>query len=107
MSLDFMLYANRRVSVLDENITHNLGRMAKAAGIYDCLWRPNENGFDIAHQIIPILEKGLSELKKNPEKFKEYNAPNGWGLYEHFVPYVQRILDGCYANPDAEIVVSR
>jgi hypothetical protein len=32
------------LEVFDYNITHNLGEMAKAAGIYMELWRPEEIG---------------------------------------------------------------
>lgn len=103
MSLDFYLRANRRVDVCDLNITHNLGPMAKAAGIYDCLWRPAEHGYTHAAQIVPILERGLRELRGDPEKFKAYNASNGWGMYENFVPFVAKVLEKCQENPDGEI----
>ena len=33
--------------------------------------------------------------------------PNGWGLYEHFVPWIERYLAACIANPDSIVTVSR
>lgn len=109
------------------NITHNLNTMAGEAGIYEALWRPHrlKEGYNISendHQaewkfeeenttlakdIIPLLEKGLSDLKTRPEYFEKFNSPNGWGMYEHFVPFVEKYLEACKKYPDAIIEVSR
>lgn len=89
------------------NITHNLGGMALAAGIYEALWRPDENGFIEAKDIIEILEKGISCLKQRPEQFKKYDSPNGWGRYKDFVPFVEKYLEACKKFPLAVIKVSR
>ena len=56
---------------------------------------------------IITLALGLAILKGNPEHFKQYNAPNGWGLYKHFVPWVEEYLEACIAYPHAAIHVSR
>jgi predicted phage-related endonuclease len=85
------------------NITNNLTGMAKEAGIYEALWRPDENGYTKANHILPILEEGLKKLKKNPEYYKKFNPPNGWGDYEGFVNFVENVLDECKRNPDADI----
>lgn len=89
------------------NITHNLNRMAEAAGIYEPLWRPEEIGITKASQLIEPLTKGLELLKANPQKFEAYNAPNGWGLYTHFVPWVEAYLKACIEHPDSNVRVSR
>lgn len=44
MSLDVCLKGKNGETLYSRNITHNLGRMAQAAGIYECLWRPEEHG---------------------------------------------------------------
>ena len=106
MSLDFNLYELQSSRVCGENITHNLGKMAKEAGIYDALWHPTENGYTKGKDIIPILQAGLAKLEANPGYFKKFDSPNGWGLYIHFVPFVKRVLEGCVGHPDADIVVS-
>lgn len=106
MSLDFDLKVTQPVSVFSANITHNLGKMADKAGIYKALWRPKESGYEKARDVIPVLEKGLAKLKANPAKYEQYNSPDGWGTYKHFVPFVEEVLDACYANPDADIEVS-
>lgn len=110
MSLDFCLgYRNdgHFTEVFSRNITHNLGQMADKAGIYKALWRPDENGFKKAKDVIEILKKGLKKLEDNPEKFRKYNSENGWGMYKHFVPFVKAILNSCENYPNAIILVSR
>lgn len=89
------------------NITHNLNRMAEAAGIYRAVWRPEENGIQAAQQLIAPLRAGITLLESDPERFKQYDASNGWGLYEHFVPWLKRYLRACEENPTATIRVSR
>jgi hypothetical protein len=107
MSLDIRLERVQLTTVFDRNITHNLTGMASEAGIYEALWRPDEQGYRKAEQIIPILRKGLALLESDPERFKKFNASNGWGMYEHFVPFVKSVLSACEEFPDADIVVSR
>jgi hypothetical protein len=110
MSLDFYLQYTcdgNEISVFDRNITHNLGKMADKAGIYYALWRPEEKGWTTAKDITKVLEKGLKKLKDKPEYFEKFNAPNGWGMYEHFVPFVEEVLEACKKYPSAIIEVSR
>ena len=103
MSLDVKLHAE----VYAANITHNLGKMAEEAGIYQALWRPEEIGCDYARDLIEILSEGLVKLTADPDHYKKFNSPNGWGMYIHFVPFVSKYLAACIANPDARIYVSR
>ena len=93
--------------VYSANITHNLGKMAIEAGIYDALWRPEEIGITKAAQLIEPLRTGVQLMKSDPPRFEKHNASNGWGLYEHFVPFVEKYLNVCIDNPDADVTVSR
>lgn len=93
--------------IYSANITHNLGVMADAAGIYSCLWLPDENGITHARQLIEPLTSGLARLKADPKHYETFNAKNGWGLYKHFVPFVEKYLAACIEHPDAEVSVSR
>jgi hypothetical protein len=117
----------KQEEVYDANITHNLGEMADKAGIYEALWRPHrlKEGYNIPEddrdteydyecstttlgkEIIPIIEKGLADLKARPKYFEEFNSPNGWGMYEHFVPFVENYLNALKEYPEAEVIVSR
>jgi hypothetical protein len=96
-----------REEIYSSNITHNLGDMAEAAGIYKELWRPEVIGITKAKQLIEPLKIGLEKLKSDPKEYERYNASNGWGLYEHFVPFVENYLNACIENPDANVSVSR
>lgn len=107
MSLDVYLEVVRPVTVYDANITHNLNKMAEAAGIYKHLWRPDEIGVTKACELIEPLTAGLADLKARPEHFEQFNAPNGWGMYKHFVPFVEKYLAACIENPDANVRVWR
>lgn len=91
----------------DSNITHNLGAMANEAGIYKHLWRPEEIGITKARQLIEPLRAGLKLMQNDPPRFEKHNAKNGWGLYEHFVPWVTKYLNACEQWPDANVRVSR
>lgn len=91
----------------DSNITHNLGRMAREAGIYEACWRPEEIGATKAAQLIQPLRDGLALLRSDAARFRQFDAPNGWGTYEHFVPWVTEYLAACEEYPDADVSVSR
>lgn len=115
MSLDVELYLDidskveepYQVVLFESNITHNLTEMASAAEIYYPLWRPEEKGFIFAKDIIDVVEAGLVLMRSDPERFKKYDAPNGWGLYENFVPWVEEYLNACKEHPNARIRVDR
>jgi hypothetical protein len=105
MSLDVYLYG--RAPVFQANITHNLIAMAREAGIATCLWDPGDIDIEYARQLIGPLRAGIALMKADPVRFKAFDSSNGWGLYENFVPWLERYLAACEENPDAEVVVSR
>lgn len=102
---------SRAVMMSDEfyeaNITHNLSKMAKEAGIYQVVWRPDENGFNKASEIAGILKAGIEDMKNRPDYYRQFDADNGWGTYRDFVPWLERYLTACEEYPDAYIRVSR
>lgn len=91
------------------NVTHNLVPMAKEAGLYQALWRPDEAAPPLTHakHLIPLLEAGLDAMRENPAKFEALAPSNGWGTYAAFVPWVGRYLRACREFPDATIRVFR
>jgi hypothetical protein len=107
MGLNLYFSEIKEVDVFDRHITHNLGKMAKEAGIYEVLWRPEEIGIDKASDMIPFLEKGLETLKSDPERFKEFNPENGWGSYEGLLVFAVDTLAACKEHPDARVSASR
>jgi hypothetical protein len=140
MSLDVTLYRNYHVSydegktlepqrefLYSSNITHNLGKMADAAGLYEALWRPYQlkEGYDIpeddykaeweyedanpvrAYEISPIIEKGLEDMKKRPKHYEKFNSSNGWGMYHDFVPWIEQYLEALKKYPESFVECDR
>lgn len=107
MSLDVTLTAVRPTEVFTANITHNLNRMAKEAGIYEALWRPEEINVSTADELIPYLIDGLKNLQEDPNHYRQFDAPNGWGTYDTLVRFVSEYLNACIQNKDATIGVCR
>lgn len=93
--------------VFEWNITHNLGKMAAEAGVYEACWRPKENGYTKARDLIEPLKFGLMRLETLPDHFRQFNPPNGWGNYEGLVNFVRAYLAACEEYPDAAIYASR
>jgi hypothetical protein len=89
------------------NITHNLGRMADAAGFYTYLWRPEEAGCKLACEIVGPIRSGLEAMKANPEYYDQFSAPNGWGTYAQFIPWLEDYVRALEAYPRARVEVSR
>lgn len=85
--------------VYHANITHNLIAMAKAAELYEPLWKPAEGA--TAAQLIDPLSAGLAKLTRSPATFRQYHPANGWGDYDGLVSFVIHYLDACLRYPDA------
>lgn len=94
-------------NVYSANITHNLNKMADAAGIYQAMWRPEEIGAVRAKDIIELLSDGLTKLRADPDKFKQFDPPNKWGSYDGLVRFAEKYLEACREYPEARINVSR
>lgn len=88
------------------HITHNLGKMADAVGLYDPLWHPKENGIDTAKQLIAPLEAGIARLRADPKRFRRLAAKNSWGTYDEFVPWLEELLVACREHPECAVRVS-
>jgi hypothetical protein len=98
---------NEHKVLYDANITHNLGKMAQAVGIYKCLWYPEEMNITTAKELIEPLEEGIDLLRKRPLYYKNYDAPNGWGTFDVFLPWLMEYLHACRQYPNALVTVNR
>ncbi len=107
MSLDFTLTRTQPVQVYDCNITHNLGAMAAAAGIYGCLWRPEENGIRTAEDMVGLLEAGIAWLETHEAEARAMEPENKWGTYDDFLKFCRNTLSACREYPDATVEASR
>ncbi len=97
----------RSDEVFAANITHNLGAMAREAGVYQHCWRPEELGITHAKQLVEPLQAALTALEGEPDRFKKLNPANGWGDYHGFLSFVRAYLRACRDYPAAKISVSR
>ena len=75
--------------------------MAEKVGIYQCLWRFEENDLKYASELIRPLKDGIAWMKDYPENFRKYDAPNGWGTYDDFLLWLERLLEACERYPKA------
>ena len=107
MSLDVYLTDANGEEVYSANITHNLNKMASEAGIYKCLWYPDEIGITHAKQLIEPLTAGVAKMATEKAHFEQYNAANGWGTWTNFVPWCARYLQACKDYPEALVRVDR
>ena len=85
--------------VWHENITHNLGAMARNVptgklALYDYLWRPKEHGFrSVSEEYRKGIAKGLTYLKNHKEELLRFEPPvdsetgKRWGNYDQFMSF--------------------
>lgn len=139
MSLDVYLHRKRYLSydegktyskdleqVYWANITHNLGKMAHHAGIYEALWRPytlhpeyvkkenHQEEYDfkesteiLACQIAEPIKVGLERLVNGRKTFERFNPENGWGSWDGLVKFCKQYLDALIEFPNSIVTVSR
>lgn len=71
------------------NTTWNLRNMiTESTGLE---WK-NEANNGLVKDIIPYIQKGYNELSKFPEKYKKYEAKNGWGTVQGCISFFNNIL---------------
>lgn len=80
--------------------------MANYVGVYECIWRPKEFGFNKASDLIEKLQYGLEGLM-HKRQCKKYEPENKWGTFESFVEFVSDYLQACKLYPNAKISASR
>ena len=78
------------VGECDANITWNLREMIiKSTGLE---WK-NEENKGLVKDVMPPIIDGYTELTKHPEKYKQYESPNGWGTIEGCKRFFRQIID--------------
>lgn len=91
-----------RVVVYESNITYNLRPMMVAAGL--------EGGPKALHgktgrEVSDLLYAVWSELRRDPVTYSKLDAPNGWGLYKHLVPWIKAWYLASRTYPSAIVKV--
>ena len=100
MSLDISLSTKCcGVKVHSQNITHNLNKMAEAAGIYNALWHPAQGM--TAAELEKAIKPAMLVMYDSPDRFKLFDAANGWGTYDDFMPWLEELLNACADHPNA------
>lgn len=91
--------------VYHANITHNMVDMAKAAGLYEPLWRAVENGYVRAGELVDPIAEGIAKLMEDPEEMSKLNPANGWGSFDALLEFARSTMAACQVYSDAEIRV--
>lgn len=74
----------------DANITWNVREIiTRSTGLE---WRNEENNGPCI-DVIPKIHEGLFELQTNGEKYKQYEAKNGWGTVRDTIRFFTYILN--------------
>lgn len=89
----------------DGNITHNVQRMMNEAFLNKGYWVDQLTGKTGA-EVLPLLTAALHRMAENPRYFEMYDSPNGWGTWRDCLPFLAKLREGCYLNPDAIIETS-
>jgi hypothetical protein len=84
-----------------KNMTYNLNSMLTAAlGIP---FRELDNA--PCSEAAGVINKAIHKMKVDPEFFKTFNPPNGWGTYEGCLSNLEWLLKCCIDHPKASIYV--
>lgn len=84
------------------NHTTNTAAMIKeVCGSYPSDW----NGKSCA-ELTPILESGVTELKRYSQKYRQFEPGNGWGTVETTIEFLDHILENCKNYPTAVIEIN-
>lgn len=98
------------------NITHNLTEMAENClsfdeygqyyDLYDLLWKDTQTPFtgDYLNVYIAHLSYCLYVLKNDPEHYKKFNPPNGWGTYEQLCDFVESFIHALVDMPPGSTI---
>jgi hypothetical protein len=74
----------------EANITWNLRAMiVQSTGLE---WKNGENN-GLCKKVIPHIYRGYTELVTYPEKYKQYESPNGWGTVESCKKFFLQIIN--------------
>lgn len=73
----------------DANITWNVGKIIRLSTGLE--WN-NEANNGLCKDIIPHIIDGCAELRKHPEKYKKYEASNGWGTVEDTTRFFEGLI---------------
>lgn len=77
--------------------------MAKEAGIDQALWHPEDVRIEVAGDMTASIYPGYMDITERPEYYRQFDAENGWGTYDDFIPWLDKLLNACQKWPNAEV----
>ena len=95
---------NQWVYVGDEfiNLTSNVGTLVKeVCGSYPSQWSGKK-----CSDMYPVIMQEASLLVINPQKYKCFEATNGWGTVGNTADILMKIADNCDRFPTAVLEVT-
>jgi hypothetical protein len=90
--------------VFERNYTHNVIPMWHKAGVYQVLY---ESEGRPARDYIDTLERGVAHFRAHYAEYEKLDAPNGWGLAKHALPFLEAVTAAFKEHPEATILVSK
>lgn len=83
------------------NFTSNTANMIKeVCGSYPSQWNGKK-----CSDMYPILMQGASLLNNDPQKYKQFEAKNGWGTVNSTRDFLMDVADNCQKYPTAILEV--
>jgi hypothetical protein len=84
------------------NHTSNTAAMWRAAGcdIAECDGRPAAN-------FAEGLASAIEAIESDPDRYRQYEPPNGWGTLETTLKFLRDLLHACQCHPRTTVRVSR
>ena len=108
--MSFDIYVKAKLEGVDQYVTlsdrltptYNLSKLiAMSTG-----WKISQREFNgTTEEIGKMLETGIQNLQNEPEKFRQYEAPNGWGTIEDALIFFNKLLVDCKEFPYGRIYV--
>lgn len=95
--------------VYQSNITFNLHRMFSNAFRYNGQLSDSINFLDgmKAEDAAAHLGKAVERMKKYPDYFRQFDSPNGWGIYDHALPMLEEWLAACLEHPKTIVKIDK
>lgn len=107
MSADIYIESDNCCAAHDHNITHNLAPMFRAAGVdWHDYYEHDGNGGRTAAEMLPEVVLAYWRLSDDPDYYRQFNPPNGWGDLECAVEFLRRLTLDLAKHPDGIVRVS-
>ena len=85
--------------MFDRNLTYNVKVMLNRAGIHPWVL----DGLTVK-DVRPVIENAYMVMFDNPDYFRRFEAPNGWGTYESTMSVITDLNDYLATAPDEYVM---